>query len=288
VYADGLRNPYGLAFGPDGRLYATNLGYDDRGVRAVRQSPDWVVQIKEGAWYGWPDFAGVRPLADPAFRGSRRGVDLQPLIADPPPVEPPLAELPPHTSPMKLAVSPGGAFGDKGGLYVAVFGDAEPLVEDLSRMLPTGILRIDPQTGEARPFLGNRSGARADRYGQGIKRAIACAFVPDGSAMYVLDFGQIDTTDLAPNPIPRTGVLWRIVRSRPGGQPERGKAAVCEGRGAWAAGGVPALRGPAGKPHNRQLSHESNACGGKGRGRGPTSERRTCFDEAMDPTRIGR
>lgn len=212
VYADGFRNPYGLAFGSDGELYATNLGYDDRGVRAVRQSPDWVVRVKEGAWYGWPDFAGTRPLADAAFGGSRRGVDLEPLIASPPPVEPPLADLPPHASPMKLAVSPGGAFGDEGGLYVAVFGDAEPLVENLAGQLPTGIIRVDPASGETRAFLQNKTGARAGRYGAGMKRAIACAFTPDGSAMYVLDFGQIDTSDLAPNPIPRTGVLWRITR----------------------------------------------------------------------------
>jgi sugar lactone lactonase YvrE len=113
---------------------------------------------------------------------------------------------------MKLAVSPGGAFGDEGGLYVAVFGDAEPLVENLAGRLPTGILRVDPGSGETRVFLQNKTGTRAGRYEPGIKRAIACAFAADGSAMYVLDFGHIDTTDLAPNPIPRTGVLWRIAR----------------------------------------------------------------------------
>jgi len=33
VVAWGLRNPYGLAFAPDGRLYATEHGMDDRGGR---------------------------------------------------------------------------------------------------------------------------------------------------------------------------------------------------------------------------------------------------------------
>lgn len=36
------------------------------------------VRAKEGAWYGWPDFAGTRPLTDAAFGGTRHGIDLQP------------------------------------------------------------------------------------------------------------------------------------------------------------------------------------------------------------------
>ncbi|MDQ7793535.1 MAG: PQQ-dependent sugar dehydrogenase [bacterium] len=211
VYADGLRNPYGLALAPDGSLYATNLGYDDRGVRAVRQSPDWLVRVHRGAWYGWPDFAGQLSLTDARF-ASRRGVDLRPLIANPPAVEPPLAEFPPHASPMKLAVSPGGAFGDQGGIYVALFGDAQPLTEDLGSALATRVVRVDPLTGEYRTFLENRGGrARAGRYGGGLKRAVGVAFAPGGEALYVLDFGHLEMTDLAPNAIPRTGVLWRVV-----------------------------------------------------------------------------
>jgi glucose/arabinose dehydrogenase len=210
VYADGLRNPYGLAFGPQGQLYATNLGYDDRGVRAVRQSPDWVVAVEQGAWYGWPDFAGTVPLADERFR-SRRGVDRQPLIANPPPVAAPLATLMPHVNPMKLAVSPGGAFGEAGALFVAAFGDVGPLTEDLTTAVPTGVLRINPADGRHEWFLLNRQESRAERWGNGIKRAIAVLFTPDRSAMYVLDFGQLEVTDLAPNAILGTGVLWRIV-----------------------------------------------------------------------------
>ena len=88
VYADGLRNPFGLAQGPDGTLYATNLGYDDRGERAVKNSPDWLVKIEEGAWYGWPDYAGELPLSDERF-ASERGVNLNPLIENHPQVQPP-------------------------------------------------------------------------------------------------------------------------------------------------------------------------------------------------------
>lgn len=115
-------------------------------------------------------------------------------------------------NPYGLAVSPGGAFGDEGGIYVALFGDARPLTENLPTSLATQVVRVDPATGEYRTFLQNRGNQpRAGRYGPGLKRVIALTFAPDAAALYVLDFGQIETTDLAPNAIPMTGTLWRIV-----------------------------------------------------------------------------
>ncbi|MGI6615503.1 MAG: hypothetical protein ACOX30_05740 [Dethiobacteria bacterium] len=207
VYADGLRNPYGLAMDGGGKLYATNLGYDDRGVRAVKHSPDWVVKLKPGAWYGWPDFAGGLPLTEPLF-ASERGMNRRPLIVDPPPVEPPLATLPPHYSPMKLACAP-ERFPDK-GLFVAVFGDAQPLTENLKDLVPTGVISIDPQTGKYSWFVKNREKPRFGRSGGGFKRIIDLEFEPGGGALYVLDFGVVEFTGMAPNAIPKSGVLWKI------------------------------------------------------------------------------
>lgn len=211
LFADGLRNPYGLTVGPDGTLYATNLGYDDRGVRAVKGSPDWVVRLREGSWYGWPDYAGTIPLTEPLF-ASERGENRRPLIADPPPVEPPLATLPPHISPLKLDYAP-EEFG-RSGLFVAVFGDGHPITGDLSRQVPTGVLQVDPLSGRFQWFVRNREGARAGRTGNGLKRAIDAKFTPDGKSMYLLDFGVMEFTGFAPNAIPRTGVLWKITRAQ--------------------------------------------------------------------------
>lgn len=211
IHADGLRNPFGLAMDNSGTLYATNLGYDDRGVRAVKNSPDWVVKLKAGAWYGWPDFAGVVPLTEPLF-ASDRGINRRPLIVDPPPVEPPLATLPPHYSPMKLACSP-EQFPDK-GLFVAIFGDAQPLTGNLKDLVPTGVIKVDPGTGKYSWFVKNRNQPRAGRSGGGFKRIIDVQFGPGGDTLYVLDFGVIEYTDMAPNPIPESGVLWKISPSR--------------------------------------------------------------------------
>ncbi len=214
IYADGLRNPFGLAWGHNGALYATNLGYDDRGERAVKGSPDWVVKIEEGAWYGWPDYAGELPLTDERF-ASERGVNLNPLLENPPDVTPPLAELPSHYSPMKLDFAPKG-FNDQ-GLFVAIFGDAQPLTEDLEEQVPTGVIIVDPESGEYEWFIKNKEKARGGRWGDGFKRVIDVKFNREGNSMYVLDFGVMEFTDFSPNAIPRSGVLWKIELDRSNG-----------------------------------------------------------------------
>ena len=208
VFADGLRNPFGLAMNEQGKLYATNLGYDDRGVRAVKRSPDWIVKLKEGAWYGWPDFAGDLPLTEPIF-ASERGVNRRPLIANPPPVEPPLATLPPHYSPMKLDCAPKQF--PRQGLFVAIFGDAQPLTENLKDLAPTGVITVDPQTGKYSWFVKNKGEPRAGRSGGGFKRIVDLKFASGENSLYVLDFGVVEFTGMAPNAIPKSGVLWRIV-----------------------------------------------------------------------------
>ncbi|MGI5892645.1 MAG: PQQ-dependent sugar dehydrogenase [Bacillota bacterium] len=207
IFADGLRNPYGLAVSPEGDIYATNLGYDDRGSRAVKNSPDWVVKIKKGAWYGWPDYAGLLPLSDEQF-ASDRGINRNPLIANPPPVEAPVATLPQHYSPMKLAFAPQG-FGID-GIFVSIFADGEPLTGNMQMQNPTGVIVVDPSDGSYQWFLKNKHRQKAGRLGDGLKRVIDTKFYDN--SLYILDFGLLEFTNMAPNAIPNTGVLWKIVK----------------------------------------------------------------------------
>ncbi len=207
VYADGLRNPYGLTSGMEGKMYATNLGYDDRGARAVSDSPDWIIEVKEGSWYGWPDYAGTTPLSDQQF-SSERGINRNRLISNPPEVEEPALTLPPHYSPMKLEFAP-ESFPVE-GLFVTVFGDGQPLTEDLDEILPTGVLMVDLEEEDYDWFARNADNPRAGRFEEGFQRVIDLTFSPDGRDMYILDFGAMEFTDLSPNAIPDTGVLWKV------------------------------------------------------------------------------
>lgn len=146
--------------------------------------------------------AGTVPLSDQRF-SSRRGDNRNPLIANQPAVEPPLAELPPYWSPMKLA------FLDGSTLLVAIFGDGQPLTEDIDQPAATGIIHVDTGDGSYSWFARNDGFPRAGRLGRGWKRVIDVAVGADGS-IYILDFGLLEFTDIAPNAIPGSGVLWQL------------------------------------------------------------------------------
>ena len=62
LVAWGFRNPFALAFSPDGRLFVIDNSYDTRGSRPVHGTGDLLWSVTPGTWYGWPDFHGARPL----------------------------------------------------------------------------------------------------------------------------------------------------------------------------------------------------------------------------------
>ncbi len=215
VVAWGLRNPYGLAFAPDGRLWATEHGMDSRSRHVVADFDDFY-EIREGAWYGWPDFcSGVR-LDDP--RWGEGGQGREPVLAEFPDPEPPkpFASFEPHSAANGVAISPPHAgFGFEGDAFVALFGDLAPITTP-RLMTPVGykVARVDMETGEVVDFAVNRIVGPASKLPQGgFERPSHCEFGPDG-ALYVVDFGEID---LAPEVggirvQAGSGTLWRIVR----------------------------------------------------------------------------
>src|SRR5207247_74262 len=69
-FATGLRNAVGLAFHPEtGELWAT---VNERDWRGDDLPPDYITEVKDGAFYGWPDcFAvGGRAVVDRGANGS--------------------------------------------------------------------------------------------------------------------------------------------------------------------------------------------------------------------------
>ena len=219
MYAWGLRNPYGVAWGPDGRLYVAENGFDARGSRPIANAPDTIWVIRQGVWYGWPDFASGIPVTDPRFKPDFAD---QPefIMAEHPPVEQPLLTVPEHAGVTQIEFSQGGGFGFDGQLFMAEFGDMAPMTGRLEEPHGRQVVRIDPSTGEVQPFFHVREGAEGDQGMEhvatsGPKRPVDVRFSPAGDALYVVDIGAFTVVQAAapkPIPFPGTGVVWRITR----------------------------------------------------------------------------
>lgn len=215
LVAWGLRNPFGLAIDAKGSLLVTENGLDTRGSRPVFGAADTLRRIEPGQWYGWPDYAESRPLTSKFYsesEGAARGFVLAEHPGKPPE---PLAYLPSHSSATGLDVSRSEAFGHVGQVFVAEFGDMAPMAGKV--MTPVGfrVVRIDARTGEIDPFARNRPdkpGPASERKVRGLERPVAVRFTPDGSALYIVDFGILRMSDTGSEPQPNTGMLWRITR----------------------------------------------------------------------------
>jgi len=216
LVAWGFRNPYGLAFAPDGQLYVADNGYDVRGSRPVFGSADWLWRVERGAWYGWPDYADGRPLTMDFYAesgGDPKGFLLAKHPGTPPS---PVALFPVHSSADGLDFSRSRQFGYVGDAFVALFGDMAPQVGKV--MAPVGFMvqRVNTRTGVIEDFARNRGdekGPASDRGDGGLERPIAVRFDPTGTQLYVVDFGVMRLTSHGPDSQRETGVLWRIVRN---------------------------------------------------------------------------
>ena len=216
VVAWGLRNPYGLAFTQEGQLFATEHGMDERGARYVVDDPDDFYQIKEGEWYGWPDFASGIRLDDPYWGEGGHG--REPVLAEfPNPYPPqPFVSFQTHAAANGFDFCRNPAFGFEGDAFVACFGDLAPITTITKAVTPAGfkVVRVDMESGRVFDFAINRMTGPASKLPhEGFERPSHCQFGPDGN-LYIVDFGIIH---IAPErgAIRQqigTGSLWRIRR----------------------------------------------------------------------------
>jgi len=216
LVAWGLRNPYGVAFHPDGRLFATEHGIDERGGRYIVGDYDDFYEIKDGAWYGWPDFASGIRLDDP--RWGEGGQGREPVLAEHPDPNPPrpLVSFQPHAGANGVDFSRNSAFGFEGDAFVALFGDLAPVTTP--RLVnPAGfkVVRVDMRARRVVDFAVNKIAGPASKLPHdGFERPSHCAFGPDG-ALYVVDWGEIEIAPEAGGVrmVRETGKLWRIRRT---------------------------------------------------------------------------
>lgn len=215
VVAWGFRNPFGLAWAPDGSLYVTENQYDVRGSRPVFGAGDLLWRVTPDTWYGWPDFYAGWPLTDADWFQPPGESAPGFLLAEHPGAPPePVALLGVHSSSNGFDFSSNPAFGYAGQAFIAQFGDMAPDVGKV--MAPVGfkVVRVDVESGVSEDFAVNRDpdGPASKVGGGGLERPVAVRFSPDGSDLYVVDFGVMTMSEQGPEPRAGTGVLWRIAR----------------------------------------------------------------------------
>jgi glucose/arabinose dehydrogenase len=207
LVATGLRNPFGLAFSPEGKLFVTNQGYDARGSRPTKAAGDHLWQVRGGAWYGWPDLGA---------QGEPAGQAL--LSQHPGPVPEPAAFLGVQSSPGGLDFSTSEYFGHVGEAFVALAGERALGANGKRSREPTGfrIVRVDVKTGRVEDFASNRAAGPASKNrGGGFERPIAVRFAQHGQALYVVDYGVVLVNENGQYAQRGTGVIWRITRTTP-------------------------------------------------------------------------
>jgi hypothetical protein len=217
LYAWGLRNPFGLAFSPEGKLFVTENGYDERGSRPVWGSGDVLWEIQQGQWYGWPDFsAGKSIVNEEEFKSPKSPAVkavLQTMPGNPPK---PAAILGVHSSSNGLDFSASTVFGFTGEAFIAQFGDMAPKAGKVLYPVGFKIVRVNVSTGVVRDFAvnkGKRHGPASWLGKGGLERPVSVKFSPSGDALYVVDFGIMKITERGPMPQERTGMIWKISKN---------------------------------------------------------------------------
>jgi glucose/arabinose dehydrogenase len=217
VVAWGFRNPFGMAFAPDGALFVTDNLYDDRGSRPVFGVGDLLWRVRPGQWYGWPDFHGNRRLDTRDWFSEPGAESPRLLLARHPGTPPqPTAVLGVHASANGFDFSRSPAFGHIGEAFIAEFGDQAPETGKVLAPIGFRVVRVNVATGMISDFAANRgptNGPASWLDSGGLERPIAARFDPKGEALYVVDFGVM-TMGKNPEPRKETGVIWRITRTR--------------------------------------------------------------------------
>jgi glucose/arabinose dehydrogenase len=183
LVAWGLRNAFGIAFLPDGRLLATDQGADDRGSRPIGNAPDLLYLIEPRRWYGWPDFIGGYPVTDGRFT-PQRGPQPRFILANHeslPSPERPVLEFPVNASATKLTILPRTATRWSGHVIVACFGDEKPITSVPGPRVGRNLVRIDPSDWSQHALEAPP-----------LSRPIDIAAPADGNSLLVVDFGHFE------------------------------------------------------------------------------------------------
>lgn len=167
TYANGLRNPVGLAIDPaTGRLWTA---VNERDGLGDDLPPDFVTEVKDGGFYGWP-YAYTGKHEDPRRKGERPDLVAKSLV--------PGVLMGAHVATLNLAFNPGKMLPGKGDVFVALHGSW-----NRSRRVGYKVVRIPMKAGRpagpSQDFLTGFVLADDNVWG----RPVGVCFLPDGSLL---------------------------------------------------------------------------------------------------------
>lgn len=118
LYCYGIRNLKSMDYNSNGEIYGTVGGIEPRGSRGVEGDSDYIYELKDGKWYGWPDYSGGDPIISPKFKSSTKEA-MEFILKNHPTSNP---EIPyyQHSSLSSLgdmAVDKEGILGEKDSIY---------------------------------------------------------------------------------------------------------------------------------------------------------------------------
>jgi glucose/arabinose dehydrogenase len=182
AYAWGIRNPVGLAIDPaTGKLWTSVNERDGLGDDLV---PDYITQVHEGGFYGWPWYYLAGANQDPRHKGKRPELKDKVITPD--------VLVQSHSASLDLTFYDGEAFpeGYRGDIFAAEHGSW-----NRSRRTGYKVIRVPIEdgkaTGEYEDFLVGFVTADGNVWG----RPVGVATAKDGSLM---------VTDDA------SGTIWRV------------------------------------------------------------------------------
>jgi glucose/arabinose dehydrogenase len=178
IYASGIRNPNGMFWAPDGKLWVTVNERDEIGGDLV---PDYMTSVQDGGFYGWP-FSWYGQHVEERIKPDDRRPDLvaKAIVPD--------YALGTHTASLGLTWSGGETLGPQfaNGAFVGQHGswNRKPLngyrvaYVPFNGAMPSGAKPVDVLTG----FLN------ADNAAQG--RPVGVAIAKDGALLVADDEGN--------------------------------------------------------------------------------------------------
>jgi hypothetical protein len=212
----GLRDPYGLAFAPDGRLLATEHGADERGGRYIVGDYDDFYEITLGASMVGPTSPRVSGSMIHAG-GSRAGPGAGAGRAPRSPSAQARGVLRAACGRQRPGLLPPGSLRiPRRGVRGPVRGPGAH--HRLRPGTPAGfkVVRIDPRRRQIIDFAVIRIAGPASKLSHaGFERPSHCALGTDG-ALHVVDWGEIEIAAEKGGVRMRagSGALWRIRRTR--------------------------------------------------------------------------